>query len=219
MVLRTPKAGHNDVPNSKVCLNCGRRMEAAFPGDIIVCPHCGATWLVARDKVWVEREVDALLRVPTEELDQRASEIANGEFHPLDGLRPEVAWFALYMEEKLKFNDMKGELKDLEGEDVAVMFSRAHEELGEAFREILAYCSSCGCTGAKGKPEAAIRELADAANFLMMTAVALYRRSNPFRTVEEDYRDLTQKTRFTNALRAYAESGGERRESDSSENK
>ena len=210
MVLKTPRKGERE-PCSAICYDCGRSIgSAAYPGDLVVCPHCGATYIVARDKVWIERETTTLVRVPAKELEARVSEIANGEFHPLDFLRPEVAWFALYMEEKLKFNDMKGELKDLEGEDVAMMFSRAHEELGEASREILAYCSSCGCTGAKGKPEAAIRELADAANFLMMTAVALYRRSNPFRTVEEDYRDLTQKTRFTNALRAYAEKGDER---------
>jgi len=52
---------------------------------------------------------------------------------------------------------------------------------------------------------AAFRELADTANFLMMTALALHRKSNPFASIEEVYRDLTQKARMTNALRDYAE--------------
>ena len=205
MVLRTPRKGERE-PCSVICYDCGRSIgTAAYPGDLVVCPHCGATYIVARDKVWIERETTTLVRVPTKDLEARVSEIANGEFHPLDALRPEVAWFALFMEEKLRFNDMKGGLREIGGDDVADMFARAQEEMGEAFREILAYCSCCGCSGASAKPEAAFRELADTANFLMMTALALHRKSNPFASIEEVYRDLTQKARMTNALRDYAE--------------
>lgn len=205
MVLRTPRKGERE-PCSVICYDCGRSIgTAAYPGDLVVCPHCGATYVVARDKIWIERETTTLVRVPTKDLEARVAEIANGEFHPLDGLRPEVAWFALFMEEKLRSNDMKGELREIDSGDVADMFARAQEEMGEAFREILAYCSSCGVSGASAKPEAAFRELADVANFLMMTALALHRKSSPFSSIEEVYRDLTQKARITNSLRDYAE--------------
>lgn len=74
-------------------------------------------------------------------------------------LRPELAWFAKKMEEKLKENDYKNEWED--SIDLDYLFIRLVEEVGELAREI---------GNPYSPPEQTVEEAVDVANFAMFIA-------------------------------------------------
>lgn len=82
----------------------------------------------------------------------------------MDGIRAELVWFAEEMEKKLRENDHKG---GWDGCDPWGLIVRTYEELGEL----------CDAYTSGEDPDTVIREAADVANFAMMVADIVRKRS------------------------------------------
>ena len=81
----------------------------------------------------------------------------------MEQLRPEVAWFALQMEMKLRKNDHKGGWQD---DSLRALLRRLKDELGELHWELIDRAHA----GHDLNIELVIDEATDVANFAMMIA-------------------------------------------------
>jgi len=130
------------------------RVGAVFGPD-----YCVADYTTVDDGMFIAESRQALPywlnaykaeKEARKSLEQRVKELE------VNALRPELKWFAIQMELKLRANDHKQHLKD---GSMDYLIMRLGQEIGELLEAIQ-----------KGDPDEIVKESADGSNFLMMIA-------------------------------------------------